>query len=175
MDSRPPHRGSLIAAGTLLGAGLGGFLDGILLRQLLQWHNMLSSAIPPVDLPSAKYNMRWDGLFHALTWVMTAVGLGLLWRAGQRRDVPWSTRTFVGSLVLGWGLFNVVEGTIAHHLLALHHVHPGAAQRVWDVGFLLFGAALGLAGWSLIREGSTDEAPRGLAAGGRLAVGPGRP
>src|SRR5215203_4700810 len=108
-----PNRRPLIAAGTLLGIGLGGFVDGILFHQLLQVHNMLSAKYPTREsLANAEINMFWDGLFHTLTWATTAVGLTLLWRAGQRADVPWSTRTFVGSLLLGWGLFNLVEGVI---------------------------------------------------------------
>jgi uncharacterized membrane protein len=156
-----PHRGALIAAATLLGIGLGGFIDGILLHQIWQWHNMLSNKIPPVDLVSVKYNMVWDGLFHLLTWLVTAIGLGMLWRAGQRADVPWSTRTFTGGLALGWGLFNVVEGVIDHHLLQLHHVHPGEGQLAWDIGFLVFGALLVALGSALIRAGRTDRTPRG--------------
>jgi len=155
------HRGALITPGTLLGIGLGGFIDGIVFHQILQWHNMLSSRIVPVDLVTMKYNMVWDGLFHAFTWVMTAVGLAMLWRAGQRSDVPWSTRTFVGSLALGWGLFNVVEGIIDHHILGIHHVHPGDGQLAWDVAFLVFGALLIAGGWGLIQAGRSDDAPRG--------------
>lgn len=158
------HRGVLIAAGTLLGIGLGGFVDGIVLHQILQWHNMLSSVVPTTDLVAMKTNMIWDGLFHAFTWLMTAAGLILLWRAGQRPDVPWSTRTFVGSLSLGWGLFNVVEGVIDHHVIGLHHVHPGTYQLAWDVGFLVFGALLAAVGWSLILAGSSDVMRRGEVA-----------
>src|SRR5690606_18775693 len=102
--------GPLVAAGVLLGVGLGGFVDGIALHQILQWHNMLSAIIPPDDLVAMKVNMVWDGLFHALTWTMTAVGLGLLFHAGGREEVPWDGRIFGGALVLGWGLFNFVEG-----------------------------------------------------------------
>jgi uncharacterized membrane protein len=154
------HRGALIAAGTLLGIGLGGFFDGILFHQILQWHNMLSSEVVPIDLTTMKYNMVWDGYFHAFTWLMTVIGLALLWRAGQRSDVPWSTRTFVGSLLLGWGLFNVVEGIIDHHVLAIHHVHPGENQLLWDIGFLVVGALLVAAGGSLVRAGKRDEVSR---------------
>jgi len=161
MAGIPRHQGAVISAGVLLGTGLGGFLDGILLHQLLQWHNMLSSQLPPTDLVAMKVNMFWDGLFHAFTWLVTAIGLGLLWRAGQRPEVPWSTRTFVGSLSIGWGAFNVVEGLIDHHLLGIHHVHPGAGQLAWDVGFLLFGALLVAAGWGLVRAGREDTRPRG--------------
>lgn len=157
------HRGGLIAPGALLGIGLGGFLDGIVLHQILQWHNMLSSVVAPVDVVAIKYNMVWDGLFHAFTWVMTVVGLGLLWRAGQRTNVPWSTPTFVGSLSLGWGLFNLVEGVIDHHLLGLHHVHPGLNEFAWDLGFLTFGALLVVSGWALIWRGRGDSAARGFS------------
>lgn len=129
----------LVTAGLILGIGLGGFVDGILLHQVLQWHNMLSSVTPPVDLVSMKYNMVWDGAFHALTWILCAVGITLLFRAGRRPDAIWSGRLLVGSLVGGWGLFNLVEGLIDHQLLGIHHVHPGAGQLAWDVGFVIVG------------------------------------
>jgi uncharacterized membrane protein len=129
----------LVTAGLVLGIGLGGFVDGIVLHQILQWHNMLSSVTPPVDLVSMKYNMVWDGVFHALTWIMCAVGIGLLFRAGRRSDVVWSGRLLVGSLLGGWGLFNLVEGLIDHQLLGIHHVHPGDGQLAWDLGFVTLG------------------------------------
>src|SRR3954452_6946125 len=92
----PGGTATLIAAGLCLGVGLGGFVDGILLHQILQWHNMLSSRVPPVTLVDMKYNMIWDGLFHALTWTVTAVGVGLLFRAGRRASTAWSGRALVG-------------------------------------------------------------------------------
>src|ERR1044071_1231233 len=96
----------LVGAGLVLGVGMGGFVDGILLHQILQWHNMLSSVTPPTDLVAMKYNMVWDGLFHAATWTTCAVGIGLLFRAGRRRDVPWSGALLLGAMLAGWGLFN---------------------------------------------------------------------
>jgi uncharacterized membrane protein len=155
------HRGPLLASGLLLGTGLGGFVDGILLHQILQWHNMLSSVRPPTTLVEMKVNMVWDGLFHAFTWVVTAVGLALLWRAGRRADVPWSGRTFGGALLAGWGLFNFVEGVIDHQILGIHHVHPGANELAWDVGFLASGLVLMFVGYMLIRAGREDVRPRG--------------
>ena len=163
MADHPRHQGAVLSAGVLLGTGLGGFFDGILLHQLLQWHNMLSSRLPPTDLTAMKVNMFWDGLFHAFTWLVTVLGLALLWRAGKRPEVPWSTRTFLGSLSLGCGAFNVVEGLIDHQWLGIHHVHPGANQLAWDMGFLLFGALLVVVGWALVRAGRKDTRPRGVA------------
>ncbi|WP_400194132.1 DUF2243 domain-containing protein [Hymenobacter sp. B81] len=165
-EHEPLNRGPLIAAGLLLGAGLGGFVDGIVLHQILQWHNMLSARLPPDTLVAAKTNMYWDGVFHAAVWVMTAIGLRVLWAAGARRDVPWSGRTFGGSLVLGWGLFNLVEGTIDHMLLELHHVHEYAADpRPWDWGFLGLAGLQLLLGGVLIRGGRADAAPTGTRPG----------
>lgn len=150
--SHGSHRGALISAGTLLGIGFGGFVDGIVLHQILQWHHMLSEVVPPLDVVAIKYNMVWDGLFHAFTWVMSAIGLALLWRAGKQPGVPWSTRIFVGSLALGWGLFNAIEGLIDHHILGIHHVHPGEGQLAWDLGFLVSGIVLIAIGSALIRS-----------------------
>ena len=132
----------LIAAGTLLGIGLGGFVDGIIFHQILQMHGMLTAYYPKLGVPvdvayrNMQINMFWDGLFHALTWIVTSTGLFLLWRAGQRPDVPWSSKAFAGSLPLGWGIFNLVEGIIDHHLLNVHHVTENPDHLIWDLGFL---------------------------------------
>ena len=156
------RRTPLIAAGVFMGAGLGGFVDGITFHQILQWHNMLSAKIPPNDLVSAKINMYWDGLFHAAVWVMTVIGIFLLWRAGQRRDVPWSGRTFLGALSIGWGLFNLVEGIIDHQLLGIHHVYEYTTNKLpWDISYLAFGVVMLLIGSILIRIGNGDAEPRG--------------
>jgi uncharacterized membrane protein len=160
--SNRPHRAPLISAGILMGAGLGGFVDGIVLHQILQWHNMLSNRLPPDTLVAAKVNMYWDGVFHAAVWVMTAIGLRMLWSVGKRQDVPWSGRTFGGALLLGWGLFNVIEGIIDHQLLGLHHVQEYTTNKLpWDLAFLGFGAMLLLVGWSLVRAGRHDTVSRG--------------
>jgi uncharacterized membrane protein len=158
---KTPHRGAILSAGILLGTGLGGFVDGIVLHQILQWHNMLSSIRPPFDLVEMKYNMVWDGLFHAFTWIMTALGLARLWTAGERADVPWSRRTFIGSLLIGWGLFNFIEGVIDHQIMGIHHVHPGEGQLGWDLGFLALGLGLIAGGYALTRAGREDAMPRG--------------
>jgi uncharacterized membrane protein len=149
-----PRRTPLVAAGILLGAGLGGFVDGIVLHQILQWHNMLSGQLPPDTLVRAKVNMYWDGLFHAAVWVLTAVGLAMLWSATGRAEVPHSGRTLLGGLLLGWGLFNVVEGIIDHEVLGLHHVYEYTPNHLpADLGFLAFGLLLLLSGWALVRAG----------------------
>src|SRR3712207_1919539 len=62
-----------LSAGILFGLGLGGFFDGIILHQVLQWHHMLSSAgYPPDSVRNLEINVLWDGLFHLSTYIFTA-------------------------------------------------------------------------------------------------------
>ncbi len=173
-----PMLGPLITAGVFLGIGLGGFVDGIVLHQIFQWHHMLSSQLADLGFPrnSVDYlqiNTFWDGLFHVATWAMTGLGLGLLWRAGVRRDVEWSGRALLGAMAISWGGFNLVEGLIDHQILGLHHVNETVPQGqwiYWDLGFLAFGAILVLGGWALIQA-----ARRTPAVGARVGTeAPGR-
>lgn len=155
-DGEPPGARFPRAAGVLLGLGLGGFFDGIVLHQLLQWHHMLTSAGLPADsVANLEANTLWDGVFHAATYAFTVAGIVLFWRAARLPHDPWPARAFVGTLLLGFGAFNVVEGTISHHLLGLHHVNetaPRAEWLWWDLAFLAWGAAMVLGGWAMLRR-----------------------
>ena len=89
-----------IAAGILFGLGLGGFFDGIVLHQILQWHHMLTNAgYPPTSVENLKINTLWDGLFHATTYVFVVLGLIVLWRASRRTHIRWSSKLLVGSML----------------------------------------------------------------------------
>jgi len=112
----------LTTASMVLGIGLGGFMDGIVLHQVLQWHEMLSAKIPATEYIGKSVNMFWDGIFHFFCLIVVLVGVVLLWKLIGRKDVDHSGRLLGGGLLLGWGLFNIVEGLIDHHLLKLHNV-----------------------------------------------------
>lgn len=160
-DPAPPR---LAMPSILLGVGLGGFVDGIVLHQLLQWHHMLSSTdsdnlgvrhFPVTTVYGLEVNTLWDGLFHAFTWVMVVVGLALLHR--RLRPTPtraWTSGALWGWILLGWGVFNLVEGVVNHHVLAIHHVRSGHDQVWWDLGFLALGALLVAVGWLIQRRSS---------------------
>jgi uncharacterized membrane protein len=142
-----------VSPGVVLGIGLGGFVDGIGLHQILQWHHMLTSAGYPADnVRNLTINTLFDGLFHAATWIATAAGLFLLHRA-VRHGKGWSGRRLMGGILIGWGGFNLVEGLIDHQILGLHHVKENAANPLlWDIGFLVFGAVLVAVGVALAKS-----------------------
>lgn len=147
---RGARAGPMMTAGIVLGLSLGGFLDGILFHQILQWHHMLTSSPNEAVANDIALNTLADGLFHAATWVLALVGLTLLWRAWRTPDAAKGARLFAGSLLMGAGLFNLVEGLVNHHVLGIHHVHPSSAL-VWDLAFLGVGGALAAVGWRLAR------------------------
>jgi uncharacterized membrane protein len=154
--SQPPPRppGPLLRAAVVLGVGLGGFFDGIVFHQLLQWHHLLSARVPPDTVPNLQLNTLLDGAFHAATWVITVFGVWLLVRARSGSSIDGGGRVLVGGLLAGWGGFNLVEGLVDHYLLGIHHVRPGPDEALYDLAFLVWGAAFVALGWWLVRRGS---------------------
>lgn len=145
-----------ISAGVLLGLGLGGFFDGIVLHQILQWHHMASSAgYPPDSLRNLQFNVMLDGLFHAAAWLVTAAGLLVLWRHSRQTHLRWPAAELAGAMLIGFGAFNLSEGLINHQILGLHHVNetvPRDQWVYWDAGFLLWGAAMVAIGWIVLKR-----------------------
>jgi uncharacterized membrane protein len=140
--------------GLLLGIGFGGFVDGIVLHQILQWHHMVSdtAAAPVTTVPGLHVNTLGDGLFHAATWVVALTGTLLTVAAWRRRRLAPTWPVQIGLLLAGWGVFNVVEGVVDHLVLGVHHVRDDLGGPLsWDLGFLGFGLLLTVAGWALQR------------------------
>jgi uncharacterized membrane protein len=135
----------------VFGIALGGFLDGILLHSILQWHHMISNVIPPTDMHAMAENMVADGLFDAVCWVLTVVAMILLYREA-RTTLP-QPRIYFGWILFGAGLFNFMEGLIDHELLRLHHVRAIPSWVAWDLGFLAIpGLLFMVIGWFLTRD-----------------------
>jgi len=130
-------------AGFVLGLGLGGFIDGIVFHQVLQWHHLLCyTCHPEATAAEVRQNVFWDGVFHVFTLVLTIAGVLMLGRAAQEDRARQPLRLLAGAMLVGRGTFNVVEGLINHQFLGIHHVRPGPNQVSWDVGFLAFGVGL---------------------------------
>jgi uncharacterized membrane protein len=135
--------------------GLGGFVDGIVLHQVLQWHHLVShvEAYPPTTVAGLEVNTLADGFFHGVMWVVVLAGSLLLVRERHLGRPVGSWSSHVGSLLVGWGAFNLVEGVVDHHLLGIHHVRDDlGALLSWDLGFLAVSVLLVLGGWWLHRR-----------------------
>src|SRR3954467_7370432 len=129
---RPP-----LLPSVLLGIGLGGFVDGILLPQILQWHHMLTSegCCSAGSIGGLEDNTLADGLFHAATWLAVVAGIWILWRGSRGWGWAINGRALVGWIVVGFGLFNVVEGVVDHQILGIHHVRDDLGGPLsWDIG-----------------------------------------
>lgn len=142
-----------ISPGVVLGLGLGGFIDGIALHQIAQWHNMGSAKVPPITMEAMQQNMAWDGWFHVATLVLTIIGVYLLLSHARAGRLLPDSGSFIGQLLLGWGAFNLVEGIIDHHILEIHHVRDLPMHvPLYDWLFLAVGGVgLLLIGWWLGR------------------------
>ena len=106
---RTLNRPSVAPAGIMLGIGLGGFFDGILLHQILQWHNMLSAKLPPNTMENMRTGMTADGFFHVVTWAATLIGVALLWNTLNRNvDFRPAGVGLVGYMLAGWGWLNLI-------------------------------------------------------------------
>jgi uncharacterized membrane protein len=159
VTTREANVSGLRRAGVVLGLGFGGFVDGIVLHQILQWHHMLTDAgFPPDSVRNLQMNTLADGLFHALTWVISLAGLIMLYRATVGRQYRPSGRVLAGAMVMGWGIFNLVEGLLNHYILGIHHVRPGPNQALYDAAFMVLGAALTALGWWVSRSRERETA-----------------
>ena len=140
--------------GILLGMGLGGFADGIALHQIMQWHNMGSAVLPPTTINAMKQNMAWDGWFHVATLILTVVGVYFLLRDARAGRLLPTAGMFTGQIILGWGIFNFVEGLIDHQILGIHHVRDMPVHvPLYDWLFLgIGGVGFILLGWLLSRR-----------------------
>ncbi|HSU93316.1 MAG TPA: DUF2243 domain-containing protein [Gemmatimonadaceae bacterium] len=139
------------SAGIVIGVGLGGFVDGILFHQIMHWHNMGSSVLPPGTMRALEQNMRWDGLFDAVAWLITLAGIFMLQTDASRGLAIPAARAFSGQLIMGWGIFNLVEGIVDHEILNLHHVRDLPVHipildwlflLIAGLGFIALGALL---------------------------------
>lgn len=64
-----------VGGSLVLGFGLGGLADGIVLHQVLQWHNLVSTQVSNETLGGLQANLFWDGVFHLSTTVLLVAGV----------------------------------------------------------------------------------------------------
>ncbi|MGK6322175.1 DUF2243 domain-containing protein [Sphingomonas sp. DT-51] len=160
----PPTRAALA-----LGFALGGFFDGILLHQILQWHHLLSRVSAVTSL---RAQLLWDGYFHALMYAIAIAALAALWRARERLD---GGARLGGALLLGFGTWHVIDAMLSHWLLGIHRVRLDVPDPLrWDLLWLAaFGLAPMLAGYALRRRAAASSTRWPLAVVALLAAGTG--
>jgi uncharacterized membrane protein len=139
-----------VAAGLVLGFGLGMFIDGIVLHQILQWHHLVVEYEAADSVSGLEENTLWDGVFHLSAWIVTLAGAVLLWRS---RSVParLPARAFAGLLLIGWGAFHAVDQFVFHLALEAHHIRDVENYAVYDWSFFGLGVAFVSVGWVLVR------------------------
>ncbi len=98
-------------AGLLLGIGLGAMLEGILMHPVL-------------------------GTFYIFIWAVTVGGVLTLWSGVRGPGRLPSGRVFMAYGMLGWGLFDMLDGLVRHDLRTEWLVFASG------LGFALLGAAL---------------------------------
>jgi len=148
---------SVFWASAVIGTGLGGFVDGILFHQILQWHEMFSAKIRPVTLLAKSTNMFWDGIFHAFMLVVTFTGVVALFEILRNKQLPVSRALLFGGLLFGWGAFNLIEGLFDHLVLKFHNIRDSADDPLaWNIGFMIVGAAMLSLGEYLRRRAGTQ-------------------
>jgi uncharacterized membrane protein len=144
--------------GYLLGFSMGGFFDGILLHQILQWHHLLSG-LEREGFADLRVQILADGLFHLLMYVLALAGLVLLWRSRAEPGRPAAGRMLLAAVLIGFGAWHVLDAVASHWLLGIHRIHMESPNPLfWDLlWFVVFGVLFIAAGWWL----------RGMSGGGR--------
>jgi uncharacterized membrane protein len=152
----------------LFGMGVGGFVDGIVLHQVLQWHHMLSHTESgnTKTVAGLELNTLADGVFHSAMWVLVVAAAVLTVRARRQGTLSARWSFHAGLVLCGWGVFNIIEGLVDHQLLQIHHVRDDlGGPLAWDLGFLAVSVVLAVGGWFLQRGRQTSGKSTGPHAG----------
>ncbi len=160
--------------GIVLGFALGGIFNLILLHQILHWHFLLSS-VP--GLSDICFRVLWAGFDHVLMFLIALVGLFGLWRAHMRAHKGWEPLhsqlhkahrrahirahegwgrgVMFGSLLIGFGLWHVVDSVVSRWMLGIHRIEIDSPNPLaWDLIWLfVFGVIPLFSGWLLVRGG----------------------
>jgi uncharacterized membrane protein len=140
-----------VVTGVLIGMGIVGTLDEVVMHQVLDWHHFYdpSTRGAPLDERVRTVGLLADGLFHLLSTALLALGLLRLSRASRTAGF---TRRLSGAILAGAGGFNLYDATVQHKLLRLHQVRRATADLLpYDLAFGGIALALLLAGLWLLR------------------------
>ncbi|MBZ9748176.1 DUF2243 domain-containing protein [Mesorhizobium sp. CO1-1-7] len=121
----------------LLGFALGGFLDGIVLHQILQWHHLLSGLADPAG-SNLRFQIMADGLFHLFMYVLAVAGAVLLVAARAAGARPGTTTEILRVALVGFGVWHIFDAVLFHWLLGLHRIKMNSDMPLaWDMAWLV--------------------------------------
>ncbi len=149
--SLPHTQRSRLIGCFVLGVSIGGFFDGILLHQILQWHHLLSGiANRTADL---RFQVMADGVFHLAMYVLLLVGLGLLWRQ-RSGNSQFAAATAMAWTFMGFGAWHLLDALLSHWLLGLHRIKMDSPNPLfWDLLWLaVFGIGPLSLGWRFLKR-----------------------
>lgn len=169
MNSTNESVKSLKWAGFLLGFSLGGFFDGILLHQILQWHHLLSNVQAAQDM---RMQIMADGLFHALMYLIAAFALYKLWKARGNLQTPGASGTLWGNAFIGFGVWHIVDSFFSHWITGIHRIKIDSPNPLmWDlIWFFVFGVVPVIIGWRMRKRGSASGPHGGRSAAAALGL-----
>jgi uncharacterized membrane protein len=146
------YKAPAVVYSLLIRIGMGGFLDAIILHQVLQWHQMLSNQIFPDSFITKSVNMFWDGIFEGVTWILSVVGILLMRHSRNSTAIDSSNSIFYGGLLAGWGVFNLMD-SVNHFIFRFHNVRENVTNpEVLNWGFLILSVIMCLSGMLIIRK-----------------------
>lgn len=145
-----------VAGAATIGFALGGFFDGILLHQVLQWHHLFS-LVSGETWRDMRMQILMDGWFHVLHWVIAAFGLWLLWTAPPRGRA--ADKRVLGAALLGFSVWQFVDVVLFHWIFMIHRIRVDVPNPLaYDLGWLItFGVTtLGAGLWLWRSQGGTS-------------------
>lgn len=162
----------LLWAGGVIGFALGGFFDGILLHQVLQWHHFFS-LVPGERWRDLRNLIVMDGVYHVAVYAIAALGLSMLWRARGGFAESGADRRLLGAASLGFTAWQFVDVIVFHWIVGIHRIRVDVPNPLaWDIGWLVVvgGPPLLLGWWLLLRRGGGSGRRGGVAAAAALAL-----
>jgi uncharacterized membrane protein len=128
-------------SGFLFGLGIAAFIDETVFHQLLRWHHFYDKSTTEIGLIS-------DGLFHAFSWFATIGGL-FMFADLRRRNALWLKR-WLGSVLIGTGVFQLYDGIIQHKLMRIHQIRYVEHVLVYDLVWNLLAVLLIIVGLFIV-------------------------
>jgi uncharacterized membrane protein len=169
----PQRRRRLAWGGFWIGFALGGFFDGILLHQILQWHHLLAGVAPSDTVPDLRFQVLADGVFHVAHYVLMVLGLWLVWSARAGLAADGAGRRMIAWALIGFGAWHIIDAVVVHWVLQLHRIrmdveNPLLWDLIWLVPFGLVTLAIGV--WMLRRETGDGVGSRGRRTAASLSL-----